>query len=144
MTMVLPIYYFQYLCEMCHLTSCCNISNNWDHSFLVFTDYGIYWVHRTLHHPSVYKYVHKPHHKWLSMSLLPLLCPSLTLLPSSDPFRFPRIPPSRRLYAICALPSVHISLSAAPLALSGSFRVCEFLEYSCTCSLHILTISYLT
>jgi len=33
--------------------------------FLVFTDYGIYWVHRTLHHPSIYKYVHKPHHKWL-------------------------------------------------------------------------------
>ncbi|KAH9989030.1 fatty acid hydroxylase [Russula vinacea] len=33
--------------------------------FLVFTDYGIYWVHRTLHHPSIYKYVHKPHHRWL-------------------------------------------------------------------------------
>jgi len=33
--------------------------------FLLFTDYCIYWVHRSLHHPSVYKYVHKPHHKWL-------------------------------------------------------------------------------
>ncbi|KAI9434217.1 C5-sterol desaturase [Lactarius indigo] len=33
--------------------------------FLVFTDYGIYWVHRLLHHPLIYKYVHKPHHKWL-------------------------------------------------------------------------------
>ncbi|TFY79711.1 hypothetical protein EWM64_g4300 [Hericium alpestre] len=33
--------------------------------FLVFTDYGIYWVHRTLHHPVLYKYIHKPHHKWL-------------------------------------------------------------------------------
>ncbi|KAI0291901.1 hypothetical protein B0F90DRAFT_1647881 [Multifurca ochricompacta] len=33
--------------------------------FLVFTDYGIYWVHRTLHHPLIYKFVHKPHHKWL-------------------------------------------------------------------------------
>ncbi|KAI0068490.1 C5-sterol desaturase [Artomyces pyxidatus] len=33
--------------------------------FLLFTDYGIYWVHRSLHHPLVYKYIHKPHHKWL-------------------------------------------------------------------------------
>ncbi|KAI0032522.1 C5-sterol desaturase [Vararia minispora EC-137] len=33
--------------------------------FLVFTDYAIYWIHRLEHHPSVYKYVHKPHHKWL-------------------------------------------------------------------------------
>ncbi|KAI0050467.1 hypothetical protein FA95DRAFT_1513941 [Auriscalpium vulgare] len=33
--------------------------------FLLFTDYGIYWVHRLLHHPLVYKYIHKPHHKWL-------------------------------------------------------------------------------
>lgn len=33
--------------------------------FLLFTDYGIYWVHRGLHHPVVYKYIHKPHHKWL-------------------------------------------------------------------------------
>ncbi|TFK49534.1 C5-sterol desaturase [Heliocybe sulcata] len=33
--------------------------------FLIFTDYGIYWVHRLLHHPLVYKYVHKPHHKWI-------------------------------------------------------------------------------
>ncbi|EIM91018.1 C5-sterol desaturase [Stereum hirsutum FP-91666 SS1] len=33
--------------------------------FLLFTDYGIYWVHRLLHHPVLYKYIHKPHHKWL-------------------------------------------------------------------------------
>ncbi|EPQ52706.1 C5-sterol desaturase [Gloeophyllum trabeum ATCC 11539] len=33
--------------------------------FLLFTDYGIYWVHRLLHHPLVYKHVHKPHHKWI-------------------------------------------------------------------------------
>ncbi|KAF8553956.1 C5-sterol desaturase [Imleria badia] len=33
--------------------------------FLVFTDYLVYWVHRTLHHPMLYKTFHKPHHKWI-------------------------------------------------------------------------------
>ena len=35
-------------------------------SFLVFTDYCIYWIHRWEHHPLFYKWLHKPHHKWLS------------------------------------------------------------------------------
>jgi Delta7-sterol 5-desaturase len=33
--------------------------------FLMFTDLGIYWIHRGLHHPLVYKHLHKPHHKWI-------------------------------------------------------------------------------
>ncbi|KAF2114950.1 hypothetical protein BDV96DRAFT_646813 [Lophiotrema nucula] len=33
--------------------------------FIAFTDYFIYWIHRGLHHPSVYKKLHKPHHKWI-------------------------------------------------------------------------------
>ncbi|KAB5595805.1 C-5 sterol desaturase [Ceratobasidium theobromae] len=33
--------------------------------FLVFTDYLVYWIHRILHHPLLYKRLHKPHHKWL-------------------------------------------------------------------------------
>ncbi|KAJ1954822.1 c-5 sterol desaturase [Dispira parvispora] len=33
--------------------------------FLLFTDFGIYWVHRLLHHRLIYSYVHKPHHKWI-------------------------------------------------------------------------------
>ncbi|KAK9766748.1 c-5 sterol desaturase [Basidiobolus ranarum] len=33
--------------------------------FLLATDFGIYWIHRGLHHKSVYAYVHKPHHKWI-------------------------------------------------------------------------------
>lgn len=33
--------------------------------FLVFTDALIYLIHRGLHHPSVYKHLHKPHHKWI-------------------------------------------------------------------------------
>ncbi|KAF9164808.1 c-5 sterol desaturase [Actinomortierella ambigua] len=34
-------------------------------AFLFFTDCGIYWIHRLLHHPFVYKRLHKPHHKWI-------------------------------------------------------------------------------
>lgn len=33
--------------------------------YLLFTDYCIYWIHRWLHLPLFYKYLHKPHHKWL-------------------------------------------------------------------------------
>jgi len=33
--------------------------------FLVFTDLFIYLIHRGLHHPMVYKRLHKPHHKWI-------------------------------------------------------------------------------
>lgn len=33
--------------------------------FIVFTDFFIYWIHRGLHHPKIYKTLHKPHHKWI-------------------------------------------------------------------------------
>ena len=33
--------------------------------FILFTDFLIYWIHRGLHHPMVYKTLHKPHHKWI-------------------------------------------------------------------------------
>ncbi len=33
--------------------------------FVAFTDFFIYWIHRGLHHPKVYKALHKPHHKWI-------------------------------------------------------------------------------
>lgn len=33
--------------------------------FMVWNDFMIYWIHRLEHHPSVYKYIHKPHHKWI-------------------------------------------------------------------------------
>ncbi|KAJ7178992.1 C5-sterol desaturase [Mycena filopes] len=33
--------------------------------FLLVTDYCIYWIHRTLHVPAIYRLIHKPHHKWL-------------------------------------------------------------------------------
>ncbi|KAL1915690.1 uncharacterized protein VTP21DRAFT_6449 [Calcarisporiella thermophila] len=34
-------------------------------AFLLFTDFGIYWIHRGLHHPLIYRRIHKPHHRWL-------------------------------------------------------------------------------
>lgn len=33
--------------------------------FILFTDFFIYWIHRGLHHPRLYKTLHKPHHKWI-------------------------------------------------------------------------------
>jgi lathosterol oxidase len=33
--------------------------------FMLFTDYCIYWIHRWLHIPFLYKMLHKPHHRWL-------------------------------------------------------------------------------
>ncbi|KAJ8068372.1 hypothetical protein OCU04_003934 [Sclerotinia nivalis] len=33
--------------------------------FLLFTDCFVYFIHRGLHHPFVYKTLHKPHHKWI-------------------------------------------------------------------------------
>ncbi|KAJ9136592.1 Lathosterol oxidase [Pleurostoma richardsiae] len=33
--------------------------------FMIWNDVMIYWIHRLEHHPSVYKYIHKPHHKWI-------------------------------------------------------------------------------
>ncbi|ODV92483.1 hypothetical protein CANCADRAFT_30630 [Tortispora caseinolytica NRRL Y-17796] len=34
-------------------------------AFIMFTDFGVYLIHRGLHHKSVYKTLHKPHHKWI-------------------------------------------------------------------------------
>lgn len=33
--------------------------------FIGFTDFFIYWIHRGLHHPLIYKRMHKAHHKWV-------------------------------------------------------------------------------
>lgn len=33
--------------------------------FLAFTDCFIYFIHRGLHHPILYKRLHKPHHRWI-------------------------------------------------------------------------------
>lgn len=45
------------------------LGNAWTYlqfpAFLMFTDFGIYWIHRALHHPILYKRLHKPHHKWI-------------------------------------------------------------------------------
>ena len=36
--------------------------------FLAFSDFLIYFIHRGLHHPSIYKYIHKPHHSFINTS----------------------------------------------------------------------------
>lgn len=44
--------------------------------FLLFTDLCIYWIHRALHIPVVYRNLHKPHHKWVSKLCIPAHVPS--------------------------------------------------------------------
>ena len=34
------------------------------YAFWVFMDFSFYWVHRWLHHPRIYKYIHKQHHEY--------------------------------------------------------------------------------
>jgi len=34
--------------------------------FLVCREVSFYYSHRLLHHPSIYKYIHKKHHTWTS------------------------------------------------------------------------------
>ncbi len=36
--------------------------------FLVLDDTWFYWTHRLLHHPKIYKYVHKVHHKSIDVN----------------------------------------------------------------------------
>ncbi|MDI1491448.1 MAG: c-5 sterol desaturase [Ramalina farinacea] len=49
-------------------------------AYMAFNDFSIYWIHRLEHHPSVYKYIHKPHHKWIGKPRL------ISLPPRSLPF----------------------------------------------------------
>ena len=32
--------------------------------FILFTDFGVYWIHRLEHSPHLYSWLHKPHHNW--------------------------------------------------------------------------------
>ena len=51
--------------------------------FILFTDFGVYWIHRFEHHPMLYSWLHKPHHTWkistpfASFAFHPLVCCSL-------------------------------------------------------------------
>lgn len=76
-------------------------------SFLMFTDFCIYWIHRWLHIPVFYKSLHKLHHKW---KIIPLCKPL--------------VPLGRRLCAEPAVPPLPVHLPAPevglPRALHGS------------------------
>lgn len=91
--------------------------------FMIWNDFMIYWIHRLEHHPSVYKYIHKPHHKWIGNFPLPrspihspvghfrrTACADLpAFLNSADPMGGPRLPPAGRLCSVFALPVSHLS-----------------------------------
>lgn len=63
--------------------------------YMLFTDFCLYWIHRYLHHPLAYKYVHKQHHKFImptpfaSLALHPIDGIALSLPHLIFPFMFP-------------------------------------------------------
>ncbi|KAM7347052.1 fatty acid hydroxylase domain-containing protein 2-like [Cochliomyia hominivorax] len=64
--------------------------------FSLFEEFYFYYVHRLMHHKSIYKYVHKKHHEWSSPIAIitnychPLEHIILNLLPGSLSFAFMR------------------------------------------------------
>lgn len=88
--------------------------------YMAFNDIGIYWIHRLEHHPSVYKYIHKPHHKWIGWSLQNSHVPRCMLTRySSHTMGCTGIPPTGRICAVSAIPvsiPVHCPLSQQSLA----------------------------
>lgn len=56
---------------------------------------------------------------------------------SPHSFWIPRIPSSRRILPICALPPLYFHLPIASSAISHSVRSCQFLEYLCECFLFL-------
>jgi len=87
--------------------------------FLLFTDYCIYWIHRWLHIPALYKRIHKPHHKWISACHLGFAHKTLHLLFRCSPYALcvARIPSCRWLCAVHTVPPLHppVPDAASPL-----------------------------
>lgn len=103
-------------------------------SFLAFTDYGIYWIHRWEHHPLWYKWLHKPHHVWRSTSHS--LCVHMARCTdhsydSPYPLRVACFPCAGRIPPVDSVPSLPIHLPAPSEALSGTVRLCKLLEHFC-------------
>ena len=104
-------------------------SNYWIR-YLLFTDYCIYWIHRWLHLPLFYKYLHKPHHKWLSMSFYASSLFALKFFSSKFPLHSHRMHfTRRRLPPITALSVFHLHFPYPPDTVLHPFRLGELLEY---------------
>jgi len=109
---------FLFFSCMSHINSC------W--SYLLFTDYCIYWIHRWLHIPIFYKYIHKPHHKWISR-LFPFII-AWVILKECLQFRHRSAHMlSTQLTGICNLSHITCSFSSS---LSIVFSILP-----CSCSL---------
>lgn len=109
-------------------------------SFLLFTDYCIYWVHRWLHIPILYKTFHKPHHKWIS-ECSDLKESARSVSADNSLFFNPLSPyplcitcfsPRGWISSISPISLVHIHLPPSPATVLGSICCSELLEYFCT------------
>lgn len=103
--------------------------------FLAFTDFAIYWIHRYEHHPAVYKWLHKPHHRWI----VPTPYASFAFHPldgwaQSMPYHvFPLLFPLEKrvylaLFAFVSVWTVFIRLSLFPLPLVSASYPLFFMD----------------
>ena len=78
--------------------------------FILFTDCLIYFIHRGLHHPILYRRLHKPHHKWI----MPTPYASHAFHPvdgwmQSIPYHmFPFLFPMQKLFSVAVFAFVNI------------------------------------
>ena len=102
-------------------------------SYLLFTDYCIYWVHRWLHLPIFYKYIHKPHHKWISSLFfyvpLPFGFRSPSYAFSSYAVCIACLPPFGWLHAVDTLPPLHLHFPYSSSCVPCSICPCQHVEY---------------
>lgn len=106
--------------------------------YLLFTDFFIYWIHRLEHHPRIYKYIHKPHHKWIS-ELFRTSSVFRSAHASANAMGRARLPPPRRLRPVPPLPVSHIFKSRAqpmliPASLSTPSRCTNTSTSACSSS----------
>lgn len=77
--------------------------------FMIWNDFFIYWIHRLEHHPSVYKYIHKPHHKWIGECTPHAVTNGREINPRSpNSLGGASLPPARRICAVPTLPVSHL------------------------------------
>jgi Delta7-sterol 5-desaturase len=117
--------------------------------FILFTDLFIYWIHRGLHHPLVYKRLHKPHHKWI----MPTPFASHAFHPldgfaQSIPYHvFPFLFPLQKFAYIALFVFINIwtimihdgeYVANSPVINGAACHTMHHLYCMCTCSLSIL------
>ena len=109
-----------------------NFSNLTPLRFLMVTDYSIYWIHRMVHLPLLYKHLHKPHHKWISQLFFfgCLVSFGLNIATcSSYTMGCLCFPPCWWLHSIHSLPFVCVPVPSSPIRIPRSVRLRQLVDH---------------